>query len=119
MESTARNIINLSEARESVLEDEYQTGYTDGYNACAMEYRRRAIERKKAKKAELRRKRYFFKQKMMGVLVLALTMFAIYVLDGDATISFVMVPVGCLLLFSKEKVWMDDYFFETEMEGTK
>ena len=36
--------------------------------------------------------------------------------DNDWTIALFTIPLGLALIFSKEKYWMDDYFFECEAE---
>lgn len=46
--------------------------------------------------------------------MLVLTIFAVKLLDGDATIALLTVPLGLILIFSKEKWWMDNYYFENE-----
>lgn len=63
---------------------------------------------------ERRRRLYFLKQKVIGVFMLVLTIFAVKLLDGDATIALLTVPLGLTLIFSKEKWWMDNYYFENE-----
>lgn len=104
MNSVARNITNTSE---------YQTGYEEGYQACIDNYRKQ----KQKKNAELRRARYFIKQKMIGFLLIIATILMVWLLlDGDATIALITIPMGLTLMFTKEKYWMDDYFYETENE---
>ena len=63
-----------------------------------------------------REKRYFIKQKIIGTLVLIMGLLSVPFL-GDATaLLFAFGPIGLLLIFTKEKIWMDDYFFEMEKE---
>ncbi|MBS6180537.1 MAG: hypothetical protein KH921_07090 [Erysipelotrichaceae bacterium] len=102
MNSVTKNIIDTSE---------YQIGYDEGYQACIKNYKKR----KEKRNAELRRARYFMKQKAIGFLLIVATVLAVWLLlDGDATIALVTIPLGLTLMFTKEKYWMDDYFYETE-----
>lgn len=83
------------------------------------DYRQRAKERKQLKIQEKRRRLYFLKQKVIGVFFLVFTIFAIKLLDGDATIALLTVPLSLMMIFSKEKWWMDNYYFETERNERK
>lgn len=106
--TSARKIIDIIDSRS------YETGYEEGYQACQLDYLRKAKERKQLKIQEKRRRLYFLKQKVIGVFFLIFTIFAVKLLDGDATIALLTVPIGLTLIFSKEKWWMDNYYFESE-----
>ena len=49
---------------------------------------------------------YKAKQKLLGLLAIAASIASPLLLDGDATISLFMLPLGLYLLFTKEKVIM-------------
>ena len=49
---------------------------------------------------------YKAKQKMLGILAIGVSIASPLLLDGDATISVIMLPLGLYLLFTKEKVIM-------------
>ena len=49
---------------------------------------------------------YKAKQKLLGILAIAASIVSPLLLDGDATISLIMLPLGLYLLFTKEKVIM-------------
>lgn len=49
---------------------------------------------------------YKLKQKLLGLLAIAVSIASPLLLDGDATISVIMLPLGLYLLFTKEKVIM-------------
>ena len=49
---------------------------------------------------------YKAKQKLLGLLAIAASIVSPLLLDGDATISLIMLPLGLYLLFTKEKVIM-------------
>lgn len=66
---------------------------------------------KQLKIQEKQRRLYFLKQKVIGVFLLLFTWFAIWLLNGDATIALITVPLGLGLIFSKDMLWMDDYYF--------
>ena len=44
------------------------------------------------------------KQKLLGVVAIGVSIASPLLLDGDATISLIMLPLGLYLLFTKEKV---------------
>lgn len=92
----------------SNLEDAYEAGYADGMAEIRKRYRRR--QERKA------RRWYFIKQKLYGVALLIATVFAVRVLDGDATIAIITVPMGLLCLFGKEMLIVDKYYWEHEDE---
>lgn len=47
---------------------------------------------------------YKAKQKLLGILAIAVSIASPILLDGDATISIIMLPLGIYILFTKEKV---------------
>ena len=49
---------------------------------------------------------YKAKQKLLGVVAISASIASPILLDGDATISLIMLPLGIYILFTKEKVVM-------------
>ena len=49
---------------------------------------------------------YKAKQKLIGLLAIGVSIASPLLLDGDATISVIMLPLGIYMLFTKEKVIM-------------
>lgn len=49
---------------------------------------------------------YKAKQKLLGVVAIGVSIVSPILLDGDATISVIMLPLGIYVLFTKEKVIM-------------
>ena len=49
---------------------------------------------------------YKAKQKLIGVVAIGISIASPLLLDGDATISVIMLPLGIYVLFTKEKVIM-------------
>ena len=47
---------------------------------------------------------YKARQKFVGLLAISASIASPLLLDGDATISLIMLPLGLYLLFTKEKV---------------
>ena len=47
---------------------------------------------------------YKAKQKLLGVLAITASIASPLLLDGDATISLIMLPLGIYVLFTKEKM---------------
>lgn len=60
------------------------------------------------------RQKYFVKQKLIGIAMLLLTAVSWIVLDGDATIGILYVPISIYLIFTKKMWVMDDYFLQIE-----
>ena len=60
--------------------------------------------------AEQKEKREMFlykaKQKFIGMLAIGISIASPLLLDGDATISIIMLPLGIYILFTKKKVVM-------------
>ena len=60
--------------------------------------------------AEQKEKREMFlykaKQKLLGIVAICVSIASPLLLDGDATISLIMLPLGLYFLFTKEKVVM-------------
>ena len=48
---------------------------------------------------------YKAKQKLLGVVAIGVSIASPLLLDGDATISLIMLPLGVYVLFTKEKVF--------------
>ena len=65
-------------------------------------------EAKRIINAERKAKResllYKAKQKIVGLFAIAASIASPLLLDGDATISVIMLPLGIYVLFTKEKV---------------
>ena len=49
---------------------------------------------------------YKAKQKFIGLLAISVSIASPILLDGDATISVIMLPLGIYVLFTKKKVIM-------------
>ena len=47
---------------------------------------------------------YKAKQKIVGLLAIGISIASPILLDGDATISVIMLPLGIYMIFTKEKV---------------
>lgn len=73
---------------------------TPSENTKILIYRRR-----KASNQDIKRKAYFKKQRFCGILMTSIGIIAPIAL-ADATISFITLPLGLFLMFTKEKVMM-------------
>lgn len=79
---------------------------------------------KEQRERELKEKFYFLKQKFIGVVTIVGTIVVcnsglLYneeIQGNDWTIALLSIPFGLILIFTKEKYWMDDYFFECEAD---
>ena len=56
------------------------------------------------RKAKMGSLLYKAKQKLLGILAIAASIASPLLLDGDATISVITLPLGLYLLFTKKKV---------------
>lgn len=91
-------------------EDSYINGYAD-----ALEDMRRWQQARRQREQDRQARRwYFLKQRALGVTTLIFTVLAVWILEGNATIALITVPLGLALIFSKQKLVVNDYNFETE-----
>ena len=67
-----------------------------------LEDAKRIIETEQKEKREMFL--YKAKQKFIGLLAIGISIASPLLLDGDATISVIMLPLGIYMLFTKEKV---------------
>lgn len=70
------------------------------------ENRQKAIKRAKRKMQRKAETIYYIKQKLSGLIMSAIGILIPFVMDGDATISVLMLPLGIFLMATKEKVMM-------------
>lgn len=89
---------------------EYENSYINDY-ADTLEDMRRWQQQERERQA---RRWYFFKQKALGAVLLVFTVLAVWILEGDATIALITIPLGLALIFSRKKLVVNDYYFETE-----
>ena len=47
---------------------------------------------------------YYIKQRLSGLVMIAIGIIAPFLLDGDATFTLVALPLGIFLLWTKERV---------------
>ena len=78
-----------------------KTVYT--YKEWLKEYNRRETKRRIRQRTE---HIYYIKQRFSGAVMTAIGIIIPFVLDGDATLSLVTLPLGIFLLLTKEKVMM-------------
>lgn len=76
------------------------------------------VERIKKRNRELqeirKRKRYFIKQRLFGLAALIIAALSARLLDGDATVALVMVPLGVSLITSKKMLIINKYYWQHE-----
>lgn len=87
-----------------------EAAYIKGYMTAELRER----ERRKKARERRKRKRYFLTQKLYGVAMLILTAVSVKLLEGDITVAFVLVPMGIVLITSKEMLIVNEYFWESE-----
>lgn len=89
-----------------LIEEAYMAGYLE-----AVEHEKR---RKQAIKEKREKKKYFLTQKLYGVAIIIFTAVAVKILNGDATIALLTVPLGVTLLMSKEMLIINEYYWKCE-----
>jgi hypothetical protein len=83
----------------SIGSEAIETVYT--YEEWLKEYNRQEIKRRIKQKTE---HLYYMKQRLSGAIMAAIGIITPFVLDGDATVSLVTLPLGIFLLLTREKV---------------
>lgn len=73
---------------------------------------RRRWERRERRRQQ--RRWYFIKQRLSGIFLIVLTMILIKLLDGDATIALITVPLGLYLAFTKEMCIVNEFYRQTK-----
>ena len=61
-----------------------------------------------------RRQKYFLKQKVLGVLLLALLVGLTIELDGNLTPAVCFGPIAITLIISKDMILTDSYYFDVK-----
>lgn len=70
----------------------------------AEENRQKAIRRAERKAMKRAEAIYYIKQKLLGLAIITLSIAMPFILEGDATASVIMMPIGIVVFFTKEKV---------------
>lgn len=47
---------------------------------------------------------YFLKQKLCGLVIAGIGILIPFLLDGDATVSVIIIPMGLFLIFTRQRV---------------
>lgn len=76
-----------------------ETVYT--YEEWLKEYNRREVKRRIKQRTE---HLYYMKQRLSGAIMVAIGIITPFLLDGDATVSLFVLPLGIFLLLTKERI---------------
>ena len=60
-----------------------------------------------------KRKRYFIKQKLIGVTMIIFALISCH-LTKEAFTALIITPIALVMIFSKKMIWMDSYFYEIQ-----
>lgn len=74
------------------------------------QYRRR----KRREHRRQQRRWYFIKQRLSGIAILIITVFTTMLLDGDATVALITVPLGLYMIFTKEMLTTNAFYWQEE-----
>lgn len=99
-----QNRVALSYYKYGTAADNFGMGFQDGYMACINEYKKKAKEHREQQIKARERFLYFLKQKLLGVVALVLTVVSTWLLNGDATVGMIMMPLGLALIFSNKPI---------------
>lgn len=91
----------------------------DAVNEPLPEQIKRWGNHRRAARERRERKKYFAMQKLNGVALLIFTAVAIKILEGDATIAFITVPLGLSMLLSKEMLIINKYYWKCEEKAER
>ena len=83
----------------SIGSEAIETVYT--YEEWLKEYNRRKTKRRIRQRTE---RLYYMKQRISGAIMAAIGIITPFVLDGDATVSLIALPLGIFLMMTREKV---------------
>jgi len=97
---------------------EYGDSYINGYADALADMRHWQQARRQQERERQARRWYFLKQRALGAVLLAVTVLAVWTLEGDATIALITVPLGLALVFSKQMLVVNEYYFRTEERAT-
>ena len=92
----------------------YEDSYINGYVDALEDMRRWQQARRQQERERQARRWYFLKQRALGAATLVFTVLAVWTLEGDATIALITVPLGLALVFSKQMLVVNEYYFRTE-----
>lgn len=109
--AAVRKISEQNSPYKAMLDRVYMIGYTDAMN--------QERSRRRAARERRERKKYFAMQKLNGVALLIFTAVAIKILEGDATIAFITVPLGLSMLLSKEMLIINKYYWKCEEKAER
>lgn len=87
-------MISYSNGSEAI-----ETVYT--YEEWLKEYNRREAKRRIRQRTE---HLYYMKQRLSGVIMVAVGIATPFVCDGDATVSLFALPLGIFLMLTREKM---------------
>ena len=76
-----------------------ETVYT--YEEWLKEYNRQETKRRIRQRTE---HLYYMKQRLAGLMIVGIGIVTPFILDGDATFSFVALPLGIFLALTQEKI---------------
>lgn len=88
--------------------DEYARGYADAL--ADMRERRRSIRQQERYRQQ--RRWYFIKQRLCGLVLIAITLLAAKALGGDITVGVFLVPLGLYLIFTKEMCIINGFYWQ-------
>ena len=103
-------------AVQKIQSNPYREAIDSADLAGYMDAMQQERENRAAAKRRRERKRYFAVQKVTGVAMLIFTAAAVKILNGDATVALITVPLGLSLLLSHEMLIINRYYWKHQEE---
>ena len=89
--------------------------YTDTTSKeAAADFLERYHRRQQREHRKQQRRWYFIKQRLYGIALLMFTVLAVKALDGDATIALITVPLGLCMIFGKDMLITNAFYWQEE-----
>lgn len=78
------------------------------------EFMERYHRREQRERRKQQRRWYFIKQRLYGIALLIFTVLTVKALDGDATIALITVPLGLCMIFGKDMLITNEFYWQEE-----
>lgn len=93
--------------------------HTDATSKEAVaEFLERYHRREQRERRKQQRRWYFIKQRLYGIALLIFTVLAVRLMDGDATLALVTVPLGLCMILGKDMLITNEFYWQ-EVRRTK
>lgn len=78
------------------------------------EFMERYHRKEQRERRRQQRRWYFIKQRLCGIVTLIFTVLAVRLMDGDATLALITVPLGLCMIFGKDMLITNEFYWQEE-----